>query len=119
MTLVPFMAVTFFNLPIEPPPHVVLRSVEPAAETVNFETTTPELLQGLASSQPAPGTLLQPIYPAPNDSGSGQHQRSGSNPETVQPSPPPKTPPQSEEQPKESWRDSFWRRYNGRTGGSN
>jgi hypothetical protein len=118
MFLTQLMAATFFTVPIASSPHVVLRSVEPAAETVNFETTTPELLQGLASSQPAPGTLPQPIYPAPNDSGSGQRQRSGSNPD-VQPSPPPKTPPRSEEQPKESWRDSFWRRYNGRTGGSN
>lgn len=106
------MAVTFFNLPIEPPPHVTLRSVEPVAETAHFETTRPDLFQGLASSsQPSSGsgTLPQPIYPPPSSSGSGQ----GKIPQTVQPSPYPSPAPQAEQQPRDNWADRIWRRYKG------
>jgi cell division septation protein DedD len=106
------MAVTFFKLPIEPPPHVILRSVEPVAETAHFETTTPDLLQGLASSsQPSSGsgTLPQPIYPPPSPSGSGQ----GKTPQTVQPSPSPSSTPQADQQSREGWADRIWRRYKG------
>jgi len=116
MFLTPFMAVTFFKLPIEPPPHVILRSVEPVAETAHFETTTPDLLQGLASSsQPSSGsgTLPQPIYPPPSSSGSGSAGQGQSTPQTVQPSPSSRPTPQAEQQPKENWADRIWRRYKG------
>ena len=111
MLLTPFMAATFFNLPIEPPPHVILRSVEVMpSELVPLETTTPDLLQGLASSQPSgSGILPQPIYPAPSPSGSAGQGKS--TPQTVQPSPTPA--PQPQEQPKENWADRIWRRYKG------
>lgn len=105
-----------FGLPIQPPSHVILRSVEPVSETVIFETTTPDLLQDLASSQPPSGvgTLPQPIYPPPSGSGQGQGQGS-----TVQqPSPPPKTPASPAKQPTENWADRIWQRYKGK-GGSN
>lgn len=104
------MAATFFNVPIAPPPHVILRSVEvlPASQVV-YETTTPDLLQGLDFSQASSGsgTLPQPIYPPPSSSGSGQGKPT---PQTVQPSPSPTPQPQ---QQTESWVDRIWRRYKG------
>lgn len=109
MFLAPLMAATFFNVPIASPPHVILRPVEVlSAGQVVYETTTPDLLQVLASSQPssASGTLPQPIYPPPS-SGSGQGK---SAPQTVQPSPSPTPQPQ---QQTESWVDRIWRRYKG------
>ena len=103
------MAATFFTVPIASPPHVVLRSIEPASSgQVRLATTTPDLLQGLASS--ASGTLPQPIYPAPSPSGG---QGKSTPPQSVQPSPSPTPTPQPQEQPKESWADRIWRRYKG------
>ena len=113
MFLASLMAATFFNVPIALPPHVILRSVEVLpADQVVYETTTPDLLQGLASSQPSSGsgTLPQPIYPPPS-SGLGQGK---STPQTVQPSPSPTPTPQPQpQQQTESWVERMWRRYKG------
>jgi hypothetical protein len=116
MIQLPLMA-ALFGLPIQPPPHVILRSVESVSETVIFETTTPDLLQDLASSQPPSGfgTLPQPIYPPPSGSGQGQ---GSTDPNVQQPSPPPKTPASKAGQPTENWADRIWQRYKGK-GGSN
>ena len=109
MFLTPLMAVTFFTAPIASSPHGLLRSIEPASSgQVRLATTTPDLLQGLASS--ASGTLPQPIYPAPSPSGG---QGKSTPPQSVQPSPSPTPTPQPQEQPKESWADRIWRRYKG------
>jgi hypothetical protein len=109
MFLTPLMAATFFTVPIASPPHVVLRSIEPAfSGQVRLATTTPDLLQGLASS--ASGTLPQPIYPAPSPNGG---QGKSTPPQSVQPSPSPTPTPQPQEQTKESWTDRIWRRYKG------
>ena len=109
MFLTPLMAATFFTLPIASSFAVVLRPVEPAfSGQVRLATTTPDLLQGLASS--ASGTLPQPIYPAPSPSGG---QGKSTPPQSVQPSPYPTPRPQPQEQPTENWVDRIWRRYKG------
>jgi hypothetical protein len=108
MFLAPLMVATFFTVPIASPPHVVLRSIEPASGQVRLATTTPDLLQGLASS--VSGTLPQPIYPAPSPSGG---QSKSTSPQSVQPSPSPTPTPQPQGQSTESWADRIWRRYKG------
>ena len=90
MLLTPFMAATFFTVPIAPPPHVVLHSIE------------------LASS----GALPQPIYPPPSSSGSGQGK---TNAPQTQPTPAPSSSPTFPvtDQSQESWVKKMWRRYKG------
>jgi hypothetical protein len=113
MVLTSLMAATFFNVPIAPPPHVILRAVDPPAQSQTYETTTPDLLQGFSPGEQVSGswlaTLPQPIYPAPAPGG-GQ----GKSTQTL-PTPAPTTvsTPAPTQETTENWADRIWRRYKG------
>jgi len=119
MFLAPLMAATFFNVPIAPPPHVILRPVEVlSAGQVVYETTTPALLHGLSSSDQVTGswvgTLPQPIYPPPSSSGSGQGKTTSPQTQTTpapSPSPAPVPTTQPDQSSTESWVNRMRRRY--------
>ena len=115
MVLTSLMAATFFNVPIAPPPHVVLRAVDPlSAESQTYKTTTPDLLPGFSPGDQVSGswfaTLPQPIYPPPASSG-GQGKSTPTTVPSPAPSPAPSPPPTQEST--ENWADRIWRRYKG------
>jgi hypothetical protein len=110
------MAATFFNVPIAPPPHVILRPVEVLfVDSVSYETTTPDLLHGLASSPSSgSGILPQPIYPPPSSSGSGDGKTTRPQTQTTpapSPSPAPAPTTQPDQSSTESWVNRMRRRY--------
>jgi hypothetical protein len=112
MVLTSLMAVTFFNVPIAPPPHVILRAVDPPAQSQTYETTTPDLLQGFSPGEQVSGswlaTLPQPIYPAPASGSQGKSTQTLPTPApTTVPTPAPT------QETTENWADRIWRRYKG------
>lgn len=112
------MAATFFNVPIAPPSSVILRPVESLpVDSVSYETTTPDLLQGLASSPSfGSGTLPQPIYPPPpSSSGSGQGKTTSPQTQTT-PAPSSSPAPAPTTQPGQSSTDSWVNRIRRRYG---
>ena len=116
MFLAPLIATTLFNVPIAPPPPVILRPIEVfSVDSVFYKTTTPDLLQGLASSPSfGSGTLPQPIYPPPSSSGSGQGKTTSPQTQTTpapSPSPAPAPTTQPDQSSTESWVNRMRRRY--------